>query len=131
MNAELGDQVQTFLNDVSAMKELIADVEVPGWVIGKPTLSRISEDLVIVVATSKEGETYPFVLPEHAEASIAVLEGSIQLNASGNSVIVGRHFAVLAPGVNRTIVPLEPHTRIYATFFRSRVSGDGHSVDSR
>jgi len=112
------------------MKERIADVDVPGWIIGQPSVAELADDLVIMVARSKPGEFVPFIPPNSAEAAIAVLEGSVHVVAGDRATLVGKKFFVLSSGEGRSITPLEHPTRIYCTFFRLGVTG-GPAVDSR
>ena len=133
---DLSNRIKEFLNTVSDARDAVADVDVPGWIVSKPTIAELNADIAIMVLRAKDGDSIPFVLPVTSEASIAVLTGSVRvISASlpGGSVALKHNFCVLPPGIDRLLVPLEPDTRVYCTFFRARVSDDGteHSVSAR
>lgn len=122
----LTPRANAVLQSLHDMHKAFADEDVPGWILSKPSPEEISSDLAVLSARSKPEEHAPFVLPDDAEASIAVIEGSIRIDAGRQSfTMVGRHFSVVTAGPGRTIVALEPLTRIYCIYFRARANGDG------
>lgn len=136
MTAEHGHDINERLNEffqaIDAMRGELADIEVPGWYIGRPSIEQLSEDLAFMTARSKPGEVYPFLLPNTGQTAIAVVEGRVQIESPTQDVIVGRRFHVLPAGPDRKIVPLESHTRICCVFFRSRVADQhGPATDTR
>lgn len=124
---DLPGRIKEFISTVSDVRDAIDDVDVPGWVVSKPTIAELNADIAIMVIRSK-GDSIPFILPVNSEASIAVISGSVRvISASmpGGSIRLQHNFCVLPPGIDRQLMPLEPDTRVYCTFFRARVSDDG------
>lgn len=124
---DLPKRILAFIAETADARDAIADVDVPGWVVSKPTIAELNADLAIMVIRSK-GDAVPFILPVTTSASIAVLEGSVRFISSArpDGEIKRQHeFYELPAGLHRQLLPLEPGTRVYCTFFRARVSGDG------
>jgi hypothetical protein len=120
------ETIEQFLADVTKMREQVADVEIPGWVIGHPSMSELTEDLVTVVARSKEGELVPFFPPSSTEVVVTVLEGRVQVQSGRTATFVGRKFFILtAAQEEHGIMPLEHPCRIFCTFFRTGVAAGG------
>jgi hypothetical protein len=118
--ASPAEQIGRYLEDLNRMREQIADVDIPGWTIGQPSVSELTEDLVIMVARSKGHDHIPFFPPANTEVVVAVLEGSVRIESGNTSTLVGRKFFVLSAAQDgRAIIPLEHPTRIYCTFFRT------------
>lgn len=126
MDENITHKVSAILSDLVALQRDTADEEVPGWIIGKPTLSELNSDLAFVAARSKPDEHAPLYLPDDAEAAIAVMEGSIRVDSGQQSVVLmGRRFTVVTSGPGRTIIALEPLTRVHCIYFRDQAGGNG------
>ncbi|HEY1655686.1 MAG TPA: hypothetical protein VGF86_11265 [Candidatus Tumulicola sp.] len=54
MNLEpLGPGAKKLLENLQAVADQFADEEVPGWIIGKPSLSELNSDLAVLSARPK------------------------------------------------------------------------------
>lgn len=133
MSDETGQRVRIarLLEDLKDKREQFADTEIPGWVIGHPSLSD-TDNLVTVVARSKPGSVIPFYPPQNTEIVLTVLEGAVRIESGGTATLVGRKFFVLtAASEEYSIVPTEHPCRIFFMYFRTGVeAGEQRSMDA-
>lgn len=117
--------ISSFLEQIErARRDLDFTEEVPGWVLHRPSVTQVEDDMAFLVAESKpDASRKPFILPNR-EAVLAVTRGSVHVSGVPGP-LTGPTFWTVHKGDGREVRSLSHPTTIICIFFRGRGDDEG------